>query len=48
MINCGWFASVVFSDYLAAILGLVREGSSWSLDPFEEMRTLEHEFVGRG
>ena len=29
-----WFASTVFSDYFSAILGLVRQGSSWSLNPF--------------
>ena len=27
--------SVVFSDYFSTILGLVRDGSSWSLEPFE-------------
>lgn len=35
LINCGWFATVVFSDYFCSILGLVRDGSSWSLKPFE-------------
>lgn len=35
LINCGWFATVVFSDYFCSILGLVRDGSSWSLNPFE-------------
>ncbi|KAJ7504371.1 linoleate diol synthase [Mycena galericulata] len=34
LVNCGWFGSVVFSDYFSSILGLVREGSSWSLNPF--------------
>lgn len=34
LINCGWFGSAVFSDYFSAILGLVRQGSSWSLSPF--------------
>jgi hypothetical protein len=32
--NVGWFGSVVFSDYFSSILGLVRTGSSWSLNPF--------------
>ncbi|KAG2045406.1 hypothetical protein BDR06DRAFT_1015715, partial [Suillus hirtellus] len=36
--NCAWFAAVVFSDYFSAILGLVRQGSSWSLEPFDELR----------
>lgn len=35
LINCGWFGSVVFSDYFSAILGLVRLGNNWSLNPFE-------------
>ena len=26
---------VVFSDYFSTILGLVRDGNSWSLTPFE-------------
>lgn len=34
LINTTWFASAVFSDYFSAILGLVRQGNSWSLNPF--------------
>lgn len=26
---------VVFSDYFSTILGLVRDGSNWSLNPFD-------------
>ncbi|KAH9857342.1 linoleate diol synthase [Lenzites betulinus] len=48
LINCAWFASAVFSDYLHAILGLVRQGSSWSLDPFEEIRNADHSLFERG
>ena len=48
MVNCGWFGSAVFSDYVAAILGLVRQGSSWSLNPFEEIRNLDHTLFERG
>ncbi|KAF8892276.1 heme peroxidase [Infundibulicybe gibba] len=48
MVNCGWFASVVFSDYFSCILGLVRDGSSWSLNPFEEMRMEDHSVFERG
>jgi linoleate 10R-lipoxygenase len=29
------YFKVVFSDYFSAILGLVRDGSSWSLTPFD-------------
>ncbi|OSX64325.1 hypothetical protein POSPLADRAFT_1054938 [Postia placenta MAD-698-R-SB12] len=42
LVNCAWFASVVFSDYFSAILGLVRDGNSWSLNPFGEIRELDH------
>jgi linoleate 10R-lipoxygenase len=34
LVNCGWFGTVIFSDYVSCILGLVRQGSNWSLDPF--------------
>ncbi|OAX41520.1 heme peroxidase [Rhizopogon vinicolor AM-OR11-026] len=46
--NCAWFAAVVFSDYFSAILGLVRQGSSWSLEPFEEIRNEDHTVFERG
>ncbi|PFH51764.1 hypothetical protein AMATHDRAFT_2679 [Amanita thiersii Skay4041] len=48
LINVGWFGSVVFSDYFSCILGLVREGSSWSLNPFGEMRDSDHATFERG
>ena len=48
LINCGWFRSVVFSDYFSAILGLVRQGNTWSLDPFTEFRTESHSISERG
>ncbi len=40
LINCAWFGSAVFSDYFSAILGLVRQGSNWSLNPFGVSVTL--------
>jgi linoleate 10R-lipoxygenase len=48
MCNCGWFASVIFSDYLSCILGFVREGSTWTLEPFDEIRTSDHHIFERG
>ncbi|KAJ6619469.1 linoleate diol synthase [Mycena sp. CBHHK59/15] len=48
LVNCGWFGSVVFSDYFSSILGLVREGSSWSLNPFGEIRSPDHSVFDRG
>jgi hypothetical protein len=46
--NSAWFASVVFSDYFSCILGLVRQGSSWSLNPFGEIRNQDHSMFERG
>ncbi|THV05525.1 linoleate diol synthase [Dendrothele bispora CBS 962.96] len=48
LINIGWFGTVVFSDYLSCILGLVRQGSNWSLNPFGEIRKEDHSFFERG
>lgn len=39
---------VILGDYVGAILGLARDGSSWRLDPLVEMRRLSHEFSPRG
>ncbi|KAF9047120.1 heme peroxidase [Hymenopellis radicata] len=48
LINCGWFGSIVFSDYFSCILGLVRTGSNWSLSPFGDFRTADHATFERG
>jgi len=48
LINCGHFASAVFSDYVAAILGLVTDLNSWTLDPFNLIRKSDHSLVDRG
>ncbi|KAH7335533.1 heme peroxidase [Rhizoctonia solani] len=48
LINCGFFMHIIISDYIGAILGLTREGSSYSLNPLEEIRGSSHEFIGRG
>jgi linoleate 10R-lipoxygenase len=48
LINCGHFAAAVFSDYVAAILGLVTDLNSWTLDPFNVIRKSDHSFVDRG
>ena len=31
--NTGFFIQVILRDYVGAILGLARDGSSWRLDP---------------
>jgi len=46
--NCGWFAAIIFSDYFSSILGLVRKGSNWSLEPFDEIRDLDNQVFERG
>ncbi|QRV88586.1 heme peroxidase [Ceratobasidium sp. AG-Ba] len=48
LINCGFFMNVIVSDYIGAILGLTRYGSSYSLNPLEEIRGGDHQIVGRG
>lgn len=48
LINCGHFAGIVFSDYLAGILGLSHDANPWSLDPFSEIRNEDHTIVERG
>ncbi|CAE6450365.1 unnamed protein product [Rhizoctonia solani] len=47
LINCGSFMSVIFGDYVAGFLGLPRDGSSWSMQPFDPIQGSEGE-VGRG
>ncbi|KAF8473705.1 linoleate diol synthase [Russula ochroleuca] len=48
LINCSWFGSAIFSDYFSSILGLARQGSTWSLDPFGEIRDMDHKLFERG
>ncbi|KAG8827835.1 hypothetical protein FRC18_009804 [Serendipita sp. 400] len=48
LINAAHFAGIVFSDYLAAILGLSRDANPWSMDPFSEIRNEDHTLVERG
>jgi len=48
LINCGWFRSILFSDYFSAILGLVRQGNAWRLDPFIELREKNHSTFEQG
>ncbi|KAH8986848.1 linoleate diol synthase [Lactarius akahatsu] len=48
LINCAWFGSAIFSDYFSSILGLPRQGSTWSLNPFGEIRDSDHKLFERG
>ena len=33
--SCGHFMAMIFGDYVAGFLGLPRDGSSWSMNPFD-------------
>jgi len=33
LVNTGFFVQTILRDYVGAILGLARDGSSWRLDP---------------
>ncbi|XP_006456120.1 hypothetical protein AGABI2DRAFT_195360 [Agaricus bisporus var. bisporus H97] len=48
LVNCGYFMNIILGDYVGAILGLVRDGNDWRLDPLMNMRGLEHEVSTRG
>ncbi|TRM59046.1 heme peroxidase [Schizophyllum amplum] len=48
LVNCGFFMQVILADYVGAILGLVRDGLTWRLDPLMTMRRSDHEFSPQG
>ncbi|TFK85570.1 heme peroxidase [Polyporus arcularius HHB13444] len=48
LVNCGNFMSMIFGDYVAGFLGLGRDGSSWSMNPFDPIKTSDGQVVGRG
>ncbi|KAF7972285.1 hypothetical protein HWV62_18532 [Athelia sp. TMB] len=48
LVNCALFMKIILGDYVGAILGLVRDGLSWRLDPLSTIRELGHEFAPRG
>ncbi|KAG8993271.1 hypothetical protein FRB90_000735 [Tulasnella sp. 427] len=48
LVNSGFFMQTILADYLAAILGLVREGNSWALDPLTDYRNADHSVSERG
>ncbi|KAF8337113.1 heme peroxidase [Cantharellus anzutake] len=48
LINSATYASVVLGDYLSAILGTVRDGSSWTLNIQGERRESDHRLLERG
>lgn len=48
LINCGHFMALVFGDYVAGFLGLGRDGNTWSMNPFDPIKTKSGEQLGRG
>ncbi|KAF9042906.1 heme peroxidase [Panaeolus papilionaceus] len=48
LVNCGYFMHIILGDYVGAILGLVRDGTDWRLDPLMTMREIDHDFVPVG
>jgi len=39
LVNCGLFMQIILGDYVGAILGLVRDGLTWRLNPLEVSST---------
>nr|GAT58858.1 predicted protein [Mycena chlorophos] len=48
LVNCGYFMQIILGDYVGAILGLVRDGYSWRLDPLSASREFDHTLSPRG
>ncbi|GJJ13725.1 hypothetical protein Clacol_007981 [Clathrus columnatus] len=48
LINCGHFMAMILGDYVAGFLGLGRDGNSWSMNPFDPIKTERGEPVSRG
>ncbi|KAF7303748.1 hypothetical protein MIND_00604400 [Mycena indigotica] len=48
LVNCGYFMKIILGDYVGAILGLVRDGYSWRLDPLSQSRSANHALSPRG
>ncbi|KAJ7176578.1 heme peroxidase [Mycena filopes] len=48
LVNCGYFMQIILGDYVGAILGLVRDGYSWRLDPLSASREPTHDLTPRG
>jgi len=48
LVNSAYFVQVILRDYVGAILGLIRDGSSWRLDPLKASRDLNHDPFPQG
>lgn len=48
LVNSAYFVQIILGDYVGAILGQVRDGQDWRLNPLLEMRQGNHEWSPRG
>ncbi|KAG9311348.1 heme peroxidase [Chiua virens] len=48
MVNTAFFMKIILADYVGAILGLVRDGMTWRLDPLSSYRETDHTISPRG
>ncbi|KAG0695853.1 heme peroxidase [Suillus ampliporus] len=48
LVNTAFFVQIILTDYVGGILGLVRDGLTWRLDPLQEFREETHSVSQRG
>ncbi|KAH0828618.1 heme peroxidase [Lanmaoa asiatica] len=48
MVNTAFFMQIILADYVGGILGLVRDGLTWRLDPLASFRDSDHGVSPRG
>ncbi|KAF8551616.1 heme peroxidase [Imleria badia] len=48
MVNTAFFMQIILVDYVGGILGLVRDGLTWRLDPLASFRESNHDVSPRG
>ncbi|KAH8111877.1 heme peroxidase [Phellopilus nigrolimitatus] len=48
LVNCGHFMALIFGDYVSGFLGLGRDGNTWSMNPFDPIKTQSGEVITRG
>ncbi|KAF7369152.1 hypothetical protein MVEN_00242400 [Mycena venus] len=48
LVNYGYFMQIILGDYVGAILGLVRDGHSWRLNPLLQLRDSTHKLAPQG
>ncbi|KAG2148224.1 heme peroxidase, partial [Suillus bovinus] len=48
LVNTAFFMQIILADYVGGILGLVRDGLTWRLNPLQGFREQTHEVSKRG